>query len=39
MNMENLHELHPAVACVLVLSISALIGLFIWQFFKTIREM
>jgi hypothetical protein len=39
MNMENLQELHPAVACVLVISMSALIGLFIWQFFKTLREL
>lgn len=36
--METLLKLHPLVACVLIVSVSTIIGILIYQFWKTIRE-
>ena len=36
--MEELKQLDPMVACVLIISISAVVCVFIWQMWKTFRE-
>jgi hypothetical protein len=37
--MEILSTLHPAVACVVVISIAVVAGIFIYNFFKFLRGM
>lgn len=37
--MEELMRLHPAAQVAAIIGIFSVIGVFIWQFFKTIRSM
>lgn len=36
--MEELSKLNPAVACTLIVAVALVICVFIYQFWKTIRE-
>jgi len=36
--IEQLQKLHPVVACVLIIAVAAILFVFIYQFWKTIRE-
>ena len=36
--MQELKQLHPAVAVTLIVCISAVVCVFIWQMWKTMRE-
>jgi hypothetical protein len=36
--MEELSKLHPAVACTLIVAIASVVCVFIYQFWKTVRE-
>lgn len=36
--LQELSKLHPAVACVFILAVCAVVCLFIYQFWKSMRE-
>jgi hypothetical protein len=37
--IDELAKLHPVAQVIAIIAIAVVIGVFIWQFFKTAREM